>query len=48
LVKIKLDKKTAKDLDDEINNIADTTEEQLEKAKKKTATIDAVVGHPGR
>ena len=48
LVKIKLDKKTAKDLDDEINNIADTTEEQLEKAKKKTATIDAVVGHPER
>ena len=48
LVKIKLDKKTAKDLDEEINNIADTTEEQLEKAKKKTATIDAIVGHPDR
>jgi type I restriction enzyme R subunit len=48
LVKIKLDKKTAKALDDEINNIADTTEEQLEKAKKKTATIDAIVGHPDR
>jgi hypothetical protein len=30
------------------NNIADTTEEQLEKAKKKTATIDAIVGHPDR
>ncbi|VVH50991.1 Type I restriction-modification system, restriction subunit R (EC [uncultured Gammaproteobacteria bacterium] len=48
LVKIKLDKKTAKALDDEINDIADATEEQLEKAKKKTATIDAVVGHPDR
>jgi type I restriction enzyme R subunit len=48
LVKIKLDKKTAKALDEEINNIADTTEEQLEKAKKKTATIDAIVGHPER
>jgi type I restriction enzyme R subunit len=43
-----MDKKTAKALDEEINNIADTTEEQLEKAKKKTATIDAIVGHPER
>ena len=48
LVKIKLDKKTAKALDEEINDIADATEEQLEKAKKKTATIDAVVGQPDR
>jgi type I restriction enzyme R subunit len=48
LVKIKLDEKTAKALDDEINDIAGATEEQLEKAKKKTATIDAVVGHPDR
>lgn len=48
LVKIKLDKKTAKKLDDEINDIADATEEQLEKVKKKTATIDAVVGHSDR
>jgi len=48
LVKIKLGEKTAKVLDDEINDIADTTEEQLEKAKKKMATIDAVVGHPDR
>ncbi len=48
LVKIKLDEATAKKLDDEINDIADATEEQLEKAKKKTATIDAVVGHPDR
>ncbi len=48
LVKIKLNEKTAKALDDEINNIADATEEQLENAKKKTTTIDAVVGHPDR
>ncbi|MCU4166110.1 type I restriction endonuclease subunit R [Carboxylicivirga caseinilyticus] len=48
LVKIKLDEQTAKALDDEINDIADATEEQIEKAKKKTATIDAVVGHPDR
>lgn len=48
LIKIKLDEKTAKALDDEINDISDATEEQLEKAKKKTATIDAVVGHPDR
>jgi type I restriction enzyme R subunit len=48
LIKIKLDEKTAKTLDDEINEIANATEEQIEKAKKKTTTIDAVVGHPDR
>jgi type I restriction enzyme R subunit len=48
LIKIKLDAETSKKLDDEINDIADATEEQLEKAKKKTTTIDAVVGHPER
>ena len=48
LIKIKLDDKTAKALDEEINDISDATEEQLEKVKKKTATIDAVVGHPDR
>ena len=48
LVKIKLDAKTSKALDDEINDIADATEEQIEKAKKRTTTIDAVVGHPER
>lgn len=48
LVKIKLDEVTAKKLDQEINEISDATEEQLEKAKKKTATIDAVVGHQDR
>jgi len=48
LVKIKLDDKTSKKLDEEINGISGATEEQIEKAKKKTATIDAVVGHPER
>ncbi|TDT72499.1 type I restriction enzyme R subunit [Hypnocyclicus thermotrophus] len=48
LVKIKLDEQTAKKLDEEINDISDATEEQIEKAKKKTATIDTVVGHPDR
>lgn len=48
LIKIKLDEKTAKKLDDEINDITGATEEQIEKAKKRTATIDAVVGHPDR
>lgn len=48
LIKIKLDEKKAKELDDEINNIEGATEEQIEKAKKKTTTIDAVVGEPSR
>jgi len=48
LIKIKLDEATAKKLDNEINAISDATEEQLEKAKKKTTTIDAIVGHPDR
>ncbi len=48
LIKIKLDEKTSKKLDNEINDISDATEEQIEKAKKKTATINAVVGHPDR
>ncbi|MBE7686443.1 HsdR family type I site-specific deoxyribonuclease [Tenacibaculum piscium] len=48
LIKIKLDEETSKKLDDEVNNISDATEEQIEKAKQKTATINAVVGHPER
>jgi type I restriction enzyme R subunit len=48
LVKIKLDEATAKNIDEEINDISDATEEQLERAKKRTTTIDAVVGHPDR
>jgi type I restriction enzyme R subunit len=48
LIKIKLDEKTAKRLDEEIKEISDATEAQIEKAKKRTATIDSVVGHPER
>ncbi|WP_370408996.1 type I restriction endonuclease subunit R [Tenacibaculum dicentrarchi] len=48
LIKIKLDEETSKKLDNEVNNISDATEEQIEKAKQKTATINAVVGHPER
>ena len=48
LIKIKLDDATTATIDAEINAIADATEEQLEKAKQRVATIDAVVGHPDR
>ncbi|WP_264537365.1 type I restriction endonuclease subunit R [Flavobacterium sp. N1736] len=48
LIKIKLDDATTSTIDEEINAISDATEEQLEKAKKKVAVIDAVVGHPDR
>jgi type I restriction enzyme R subunit len=48
LIKIKLNESTAVSIDEEINAISDATEEQLEKAKKKLATIDAVVGHQDR
>lgn len=48
LIKIKLDDATTATIDAEINAISDATEEQLEKAKQKVATIDAVVGHPDR
>ena len=48
LVKVKLGDRTAEELDDEIQSIENATEEQIEKAKKKTTTIDAIVGHPQR
>jgi len=48
LIKIKLDEQKAAALDDEINSIEGATEEQLEKAKKKTVTIDSIVGDPDR
>lgn len=48
LIKINLDEKKAQELDDEINAIEGATEEQIEKAKKKTTTIDAVIGEPSR
>jgi len=48
LIKIKIDEATIASIDEDINSISDATEEQLEKAKKKLATIDSVVGHPDR
>lgn len=48
LIKIKLDGQTAADIDKEIAEITGATEVQLEQAKKKTAKIDAIVGHPER
>ena len=48
LIKIKIDESTMASIDEDINAISDATEEQLEKAKKKLATIDSVVGHPDR
>lgn len=48
LVKIKLDAETATTIDEEINAIAHVSEEQLEYVKKRTANIEAVIGHPER
>lgn len=48
LIKIKIDETTMASIDEDINTISDATEEQLEKAKKKLATIDSVVGHQDR
>lgn len=48
LIKIKLDDATTSTIDKEIEAISGATEEQLENAKKRVATIDAVVGHDDR
>jgi type I restriction enzyme R subunit len=48
LVKIKLNKELVNRIDYAIDEIVGATEEQKEKAKKKNAQIDAVVGHPDR
>lgn len=48
LVKIKLNKEVAEKIDSLIEDIEDATDEQKEKAKKKNAQIDAIVGHPER
>ncbi|UMB59901.1 type I restriction endonuclease subunit R [Lutibacter sp. A80] len=48
LVKIKLDAKVGSDIDTLVDEISGATEEQLEKSKKKNATINAIVGHPDR
>ena len=48
LVKIKLEDNASKEIDTLVDEISGTSEDQLEKAKKKNATINAVVGHPDR
>jgi len=48
LVKIKLNSEVGSEIDSLVDAISNASEEQLEKAKKKTATINAVVGHPDR
>ena len=48
LVKIKLNNEASSEIDSLVNEISDTTEDQLEKSKKKNATINAIVGHPDR
>jgi len=48
LVKIKLNNQVSTEIDNLVDEISGATEEQLEKAKKKNATINAIVGHPDR
>ena len=48
LVKIRMNREVVDDIDESIDDISGATEEQLEKAKKRSATIDRIVGHPDR
>lgn len=48
LIKIKLNQEIANKIDFAVDEIEGATEEQKEKAKKKNAQIDAIVGHPDR
>ena len=48
LVKIKLNSEASDQIDSLVAEISETTEDQLEKSKKKNATINAIVGHPDR
>jgi type I restriction enzyme, R subunit len=48
LVKIKLNQDVINTIDFAVDEIQDATPEQKEKAKKKNAQIDAIVGHPER
>ena len=48
LVKIRLNKEVVDKIDYAVDEIPGATEEQKEKAKKKNAKIDAIVGHPER
>jgi type I restriction enzyme R subunit len=47
-VKIKMNQEAVQKIDTLIKDIPDSTEEQKEKAKKRNAQIDAIVGHPDR
>lgn len=48
LVKIKFNKEASEKIDKLVAEINGATEEQLEKAKKKNAQINAIIGHPER
>jgi len=48
LVKIKMNKKIVDKIDYAVDEIKDATDEQKEKAKKKNAQINSIVGHPDR
>jgi len=48
LVKITFKKEASEKIDELVAEIEGATEEQLEKAKKKNARINAVIGHPER
>ncbi|MEA3465147.1 MAG: type I restriction endonuclease subunit R [Thermodesulfobacteriota bacterium] len=48
LVKIKFNEEASDKIDERINGIEGASPEQLEKAKKKNAQINAIVGHPQR
>lgn len=48
LIKIKFNDEISEKIDELIDGIDGTTSEQLEKAKKKNAQVNAIVGHPER
>lgn len=48
LVKIRLNQEVVNQIDYAVDEILGATQEQKEKAKKKNAQIDAIVGHPDR
>jgi len=48
LVKIKFNKEASEKIDELVAEVEGATEEQLEKAKKKNAQINAIIGHPER
>jgi len=48
LIKIKFNKEAIEKIDELVAEIEGATEEQLEKAKKKNAQINAIIGHPER